>query len=476
MASTAFQNGLQPIRGFSACRWYLRFVRDPIACMQKVYRQKGLIAAVGNVFASNRPERLSVLVIGPEYNRQVFLDPALFRPSGPPWRWGSGRDGSALDRLSFGLTRMTGPQHQQQRRLVMPPFQRKAVEAYIPTVTSLTEQLLDEWSAKQSIDIWPEMRALLLRIASRTFFDLENPEVAYPLGEMLQDWFDLNYSADAWIFPFDVPGSPYRRLLRHAERVERGILAMIDEKRKTSKNGQDVLSRLIRSRDEDNGQMTDAELIGQTTVLFSGSFITASTAMTWTLFLLAQHPQVMGDLLDELEGVLHGGPPLGEEADRLPLLDAVIKESLRILPPVPLAVRKVTSPVELGGLRLQRHDRVVLGHYMTHRLPELYPAPEEFRPRRWFEIDPGPYEYAPFSAGPRSCIGYSFSMTVLKISLAMILQRFRLSVIPGTRVDRYVQVVMRPKYGLPMSVHPQDRQFRTVAVRGNIHQMVRLPS
>jgi len=465
---------LKPIRGLPACRWSLKLLHDPIACMRDAFQREGPLAAVGLPF--KRPQRLYVLAIGPEFNRPILGDPTLFRPSGPPLRWRPIREDSALHRLSFGLTRMHGPKHQQQRRLAMPPFQRKGVEGYTPTITTVTEQLLEGWAGKQSIDICPEMRALLFRISSRTLFDLENHEAAYALGHMMQEWINLSYSAGVWMVPFDFPGAPRRRLVEHAERLESGILRMIEEKRTVAAGCDDVLSLLIRSRDEGNLQMTEAELVGHSTIFFSASFLTTSNAMTWTLFLLAQHPGIMADLLDELDGTLHGAPPTTEQLEQLPLLEAVINESLRILPPVPLTVRKVNRSVELGGLQLQRHDRVLLGHYMTHRLPELYPDPEEFRPRRWFEIDPGPYEYVPFSAGPRMCIGYTFAMSVLKISLAMILQRFRLTVMPGARIDRYVDFSLSPKYGLPMSLHRQDRQFRASPVRGDIHEMVKLPS
>jgi cytochrome P450 len=443
--------------------------------MREAYRREGPLTVVGKVLPFTRRERLYALAIGPEFNRQTLGDPALFRPSGPPRRWGS-HDYCALHRLSNALPRMTGQKHQQQRRLIMPPFQSKAVDGYCRTIASATDQLLEDWAAKESLDIWPEIESLLLRISSRTLFDLENPEAAYALGRMIQEWFTLIYSPGVWIVPFDVPGSPRRLLLEFSERLEREILRMIEEKRTASAGGHDVLSRLIRIRDEDNGQMTATELVGQTTILFAASYQNVSSALTWTLFLMAQHPGAMADLLDELDGTLHGEPPTSEQLDELPLLDAVIKESLRILPPVPMTFRWVTGPVELGGLQLKGGDRVVLGHYMTHHLPELYPDPEEFRPRRWFEIDPDQHEYVPFSAGPRTCIGYNYATTVLKVSLAMILQRVRLTVMPGARIDRYVQVSLSPKYGLPMSIHRQDRQFRTSPVRGNIHEMVKLPS
>lgn len=465
-----------PIRGLNACRWYAKFFYDPIACIRDSYRTHGLLAAVGNIVPFSKSERLYALAIGPEFNRQILGNPALFCPSGPPRRWGSGRDDSALHRLSYGLTRMTGPKHQQQRRLVMPPFQKKAMDRYCHTIASAMDQLLDDWDTKHTIDMWPRIQALSMNISSRTLFDLENPKAAYALGQMIQDWLTLNYSTGVLVFPVDAPYTPYRRLLKYAERIEREILRMIEKKRTGAAGGHDVLSLLARSRDESNDQMTEAELVGQTTILFGASYETVSSALTWTVFLLAQHPGVMADLVDELHGMLHGGPPTSEQLDKLPLLEAAIKESMRILPPIPFTARKATGPVELGGLQFKRGDRVILGHYMTHHLPVPYANPEEFQPQRWCEIDPDSYAYVPFSAGPRMCIGYNFAMTALKISLSMILQRFRLTVMPGARIDRNVQVSMRPKHGMPMTLHRQDRQFRAVPVTGNIHDMVLLPS
>ncbi|MCI0482974.1 MAG: cytochrome P450, partial [candidate division NC10 bacterium] len=119
-------------------------------------------------------------------------------------------------------------------------------------------------------------------------------------------------------------------------------------------------------------------------------------------------------------------------------------------------------------------SKVIYSQYMTHHLPELYPNPERFDPDRWLSTEPSPYAYLPFGSGPRMCIGYAFSMTMLRITLAMILQRYRLSLVPGATVDRKYAVTLSPKYGMPMMVHKQDRQFSKEVPRGNIHEMVDL--
>jgi cytochrome P450 len=263
-------------------------------------------------------------------------------------------------------------------------------------------------------------------------------------------------------------------MLRRAEAIEREIEDMIEEKRRAGVTGGDVVSLLVAANREGNAWMTDEDLIGQVTIAFAASYETTANAMTWTLFLLAQHPRVAHALLDELDAVFAGAPPTADSLPRATLLEAVVKESLRILPPVPYTIRVARKPTEIGPFTALPGDRVILSHYVTHHLPELYAEPERFLPERWLTLKRGPYEYLPFSAGPRLCIGYSFAMQALKLSTAMILQRFRLSVVPGTRIDRTVRVTMSPKQGLPMQVHAADRRFECVPVRGNVLEMVEL--
>jgi cytochrome P450 len=205
--------------------------------------------------------------------------------------------------------------------------------------------------------------------------------------------------------------------------------------------------------------------------------MTSANALTWTLLLLSQHPRVAADLLDELEGVLGGDAPSVESLARLPLLDRVVKESLRVITPVPFNGRIVARPTELGGYTLPEGTEVFVSIYHTHHMPELYPRPEAFDPRRWESINPSVYEYHPFSAGPRMCIGATFAVLELKIVLSMVVQRYRLELAPRARIDRVGVIVLTSKKGLPMTLHRQDRAFdRGVGgVRGNVREMVELP-
>jgi len=252
--------------------------------------------------------------------------------------------------------------------------------------------------------------------------------------------------------------------------------AMLDARQRTGVREDDVITALIGAREARAPWMRDRDVVGQATMLFAASYETTANAMAWTLFLLSQHRQVAEDLASELDGALRGGAPGLDALEDLPLLDAVLRESMRIFPPVPYAIRLVGGGGSLGPLSLRDRDRVIVSHYVTHHLPELYPDPERFDPQRWQGLRRGPYEYLPFGAGPRTCIGINFANAAMKLALAAIASRFRLSLVPGTRVDRVVAVTLSPRGPLPMRLCAPGSAPLPAPVAGNVREMVRLPA
>jgi cytochrome P450 len=460
----------KPPTGFSAARAYIGFFHDPIAEMRQHYERYGPVAPLGPILFG-QPTKPRVLITGAEFNQQVLGDTARFRTTGQLIR---GPEGSAQQRIRFGLTRMNGAQHKQQRQLIMPAFRKSAVEGYHSLMVETATRLLDQWRAGQTYDVHSEMRAFVLQLSTAILFGTVSGE-GLALGKLMEEWQLRNFSSGVWMFPLNFPGTPYHGLLRHAERIEKEIISMVAKSRANPGKQRTVLSLLIEARDDENRGMTDEELVGQATILFGASFETAATTLTWTLFLLAQHPAVMRKLMDELDVVLSGKAPQPDDLPRLEYLSCVIKESMRILSPVPYAIRATARRVKLGPVSLPHGSTIVCGHYLTHHMPDVYPEPERFRPERWQTIDPGQYEYLPFSAGPRACIGAMFATQLLKISLASMLQRFRFSVVPGTRIDRVVRITMQPRNGMPMKIFENDRQYSASEVTGQIHEMVTLP-
>ena len=452
--------------------WFVRFFRDPIRMMRRAYAKFGPVSAIGDVIPVRSRPRLHVLAFGPEYNEQILGDPDRFRGTGQTLR---GPADSAQRRIRAGLTRMTGEKHRQQRRLIVPTLQRKAVESYYPAMVSIVDEYLAEWQAGE-IDLWRSMRGLSLRLSSRILFGVTDPKAAHRLARMIEEWGVRNFSRGVWLFPLDLPGTPYRALLAHASALEQEILRLAAEKRAEPGPPRDTLGMLVRAYDDETGdEMTDADLVGQTTILFAASYETMVNALTWTLFLIAQHPQVAHDMLDELDAELDGEAPAFDRLGDLPLLDAAIKESMRVLPPVPFTIRATMHGARIGHLDLSDGDRVVCSHFITHHMPEIYAEPERFRPERWFEIEPTQYEYLPFSAGPRLCVGYLFAMTAMKVVVTRILQKWRWTLIPNTRVDPAVRVTMAPRGPLHAILHPPDRRFEAVPLRGGLLELVDLP-
>ncbi|MCG8348511.1 MAG: cytochrome P450 [Chloroflexales bacterium] len=445
----------------------IQFFRDPIAYLRHSYQ------TYGDLVGLIEGDKLGVFAFGPEYNHYILTNPDLF--NSPSMLLFPASPDSAARRLDAGLLSMNGAHHRQQRKLIMPAFHKKHVETYRDDMVAITQQMLDTWRPKQQLDIAHEMQQLTLRIVSRTLFGLDAGQNTQHIGLMSKQWLAFLTSPQVMFLPHNLPGMPYRRALAHAERMEANLRNMIARKRANPAEQHDVIAMLIQTRDEDGTALTDAELIGQANILFLAGHETSSNALTWTLFLLAQHPAIAADLLDELKSELHGDPPTIEQLGKLPLLERVVKESMRILPPAVYAVRNNTAPFALGPYEFNDPGIVVgLSHYITHHMPELYPEPERFNPGRWNNIDPSPYEYLPFSAGPRMCIGATFALMEIKLVLATLLQRYRFALQPNARIDRHVAVTLTPRQGMPMTVMPQDRQFQRSLVHGNIHEMVYL--
>ncbi|MGH7852090.1 MAG: cytochrome P450 [Candidatus Binatia bacterium] len=455
------------LRGPATWPWYLQYLRDPIGCVISIQRRYGDFCALRPPLRLAGPRRTTVFAFGPAQNEQVLGHPEVFRTGGQGI---PGPRGSLQSQLRQGLTRMKEPKHKLQRQLVMPTVLKSSVDRYLPAMKTIIAEELECWrpGGAVNVNMDAEMRRITMRIAGETLFGEPDRERSLRFGSMVSEWLRRNYTFGATYFPVDFIGTSYRGLLKFAERLTDEIREMIRRRRANGVERGDILSVLVKARDEGMADVSEGDLLGQTAILFAASFETTATTLGWTLFLLAQSPAVTAKLRDEI----NRAP--GADLDNLPLLDAVIKESMRILPPVALTLRAVTTATELNGLPLRKGDRVICSHYLTHRIPDLYPDPNRFDPQRWFSIKPGHYEYIPFSAGPRQCIGPVFATRVIKQVLAAIVPRFCFRVVEGSRIDRDFRVTMVPRYGLPMTLHKPDESFQSVRVKGNIHQMVDL--
>ncbi len=187
--------------------------------------------------------------------------------------------------------------------------------------------------------------------------------------------------------------------------------------------------------------------------MVSAGHETTANALTWTLYLLSQHPEIAERLRAELFEVLGGRAPTLEDLASLPYTDAVVKESMRLLPPVWMVARSVIEDDEIGGFAIPAGSMVFLNAYVTHRDPRFFEAPERFMPERFVrgDVERQPkYAYFPFAGGPRVCIGNSFASMEAKLLLATIAQRYAPRLVPGHDVTPVPHVTLRPKFGMKM--------------------------
>jgi cytochrome P450 len=445
------------------------FPNDPLACLRACYRAHGPIAAL-----EENGQRV-IFTFGPEYNHRVLSDAKTYHSQFFTIR---GPRDSAQRRLTTALLAMNGDEHKRQRRIVMGPFQRQSTEGYRDAIAELIEQMLCEWQPGQTRDIFTDMTQFMLRTASSILFGFDVRDLAFSIGRATEKWVAMNHELGIGAFvPDERITAAYPKLLALADAVESEVKKMIELRRSSAQMGRDVLSLLIRAHDSDGSAMKDAELIGQSAVLFAAAHLTTANSLTWALFLLSQHPEVAVELVDELRSVLHGEVPTVAQLESLPLLDRCVKESMRVLPASSYSQRMCNEPTDLGPFSLSRGSLVVFSQFVTHHMEELYPNPEHFLPQRWETLAPSPYAYLPFGAGPRQCLGGPLAMMTIKLTLATILQRFRLHVVPGANINgKVISTMLTPTTGMPMHVLPPSAPFIEAEVHGNIHEMVCLDS
>jgi cytochrome P450 len=430
-----------------------------------------------------------VVVNGAEKNREVLTDHdryfmialpgRLFPTTSPP----PPRE-KPITRTMTGLFHVNSDEHRKHRRLLMPAFAKTRIDAYRDDMVQITEDILADYRVGETRDVHADMTELTLRVATKTLFGEDHGERGTELARKMQAWL-LTMMSPGMLFRWDLPRLPYARFLDLTSAIDRETAAIVAERRRRaartraedpSARAADMLSSLIAARDEDGSALSEDELVGHTGVIFGAGHETSTNALAWTLLLLAQHPRILRELDDEL-APLGGAPPTVADLAKLTLLDGVVRESMRLLPPVPLHPRIVAKDSELGGYALPAGSELFLSIFHMHHDPKVFPDPEAFLPRRWETSKPSVYEYNPFSAGPRMCIGASFALMEIKIVLAMLLSRFRLELPRSSRVDARVAITMAPRDGLRMTVRPRTlAPAAPTPFRGTVRRLARWPS
>ena len=459
---THYIPGPPPLSTLSGITKMIEFRRDPIAFMVRIQKRYGNLVALAGT------RKRVIAAFGAKYNEMLYADPERFQPRGFILK---GPRDSAQRRLSETLFAAKGSQDQSARGLLLAAFQSSNVGAFRDDLARILGRFQTDWQPGEKRDISVEMQKLCGAIAVKLLFGMDvNDEDNLLLAE-IEGWLQMNSSAYVRMLRANWLFTPYRRMLLRARHVERRILELLRVRSQANSAGHDVLSLLTHALENASTVPTEAQLVGQTLATLLFAFESTAHTMTWTLFLLAQHPSIQEAVLDEL-ALLRGEVPTVEQLDRLRYLDHVVTESMRILPAVVLSRRIATEDAELAPYFIPRRTRIWFSHYVTQHMPELFPEPERFRPDRWQSTSTSAGIYPPFGAGPHYCVGADFARFILKASLATLLPRWRFEVVPNARIDRRVTITLSPKQGMPMILARQDRRFEASSIRGNVREMV----
>jgi cytochrome P450 len=340
---------------------------------------------------------------------------------------------------------LDGPRHLRQRKLLLPPFQGSAVHSFRQVISDVAEQEVAGWGVGAEFAMRDRMRALTFEVICQAVFGVTDRERVGRLRAALLPIMDMGgtFFLPAVLRRDFGPLSPGGRLRRRLQRADALLYEEIALRREDADIDQraDVLSLLLRARDEQGQPMTDVELRDELMTMLAAGHETTATALAFAFDLLLRHPQVYSRLRDELAA--------GDDA----YLDAVVTESLRLRPVIDASERTLTEPRVIGGWELPAGIRVYPGIVLVHRREDLYPAADRFQPERFLDGGAESYSWLPFGGGIRRCIGAALAQAEMAEVIRVVISRVKLRPMrpePDPVVMRGITLV--PKHGTPVAV------------------------
>ncbi|MFN6483732.1 MULTISPECIES: cytochrome P450 [unclassified Nostoc] len=394
---------------------------------------------------------LSCLVTNPEYIEEVLKNRNDFIKS---------RGLRALKTLlGEGLLTAEGESWFWQRRLSQPVFHQKRINGYSQIMVEYTNRMVQTWHDGETHDIHADMMRLTLQIVMKCIFSTdvdagETKVVANALDVAMQ-WFESKRRQNFLVWEW-FPRPENIRYRDAIARMDEAIYKLIQERRNNKEKANDLLTMLMEAKDEETLQQMDDKLLRDevATLMLAGHETTANS-LSWTWLLLAQNPEVREKLELELNQVLQGKLPTLEDLGQLVYTQQIIKESMRLYPPVPLMGREAAVDTEIGDCKIPQGMAIMISQWVMHRHPKYFENPEAFQPERWtqeFEKQLPKGVYIPFGDGPRICIGKGFAQMEAALLLATIAQRFQMDLVPGYPIVPQPSITLRPENGLKVQL------------------------
>ncbi len=341
--------------------------------------------------------------------------------------------------LGNGLLTSEGEFWLRQRRMSAPAFHKEEIAAYQQIMLEETQQMIDSWDLKQPINLTTSMTQLTLKIIARTLLGLSlEDKVGQQVGEILPPGlkFMIKRITSPLNSPLWLPTRNNRQFSSSMKLLHQIIEELITMKEKQP--GDDLLSVLLRARDDEGKGMTHQQLHDEVLTFFLAGHETTAVAASWTIWLLKTNPKVEQKLRSTLG-----------TTDESTFLQAIIQESMRLLSPVWIVGREALEDDHLGDFKINKGDSVIFSSYLIHRRHDLWQDAEVFRPERWLEGKPvHKYAYFPFGGGPRLCIGNHFAMQELEIIIKELFSRYKFKLDDDSFPGADYTLTLRPKRAL----------------------------
>lgn len=395
-----------------------------------------------------------VMVSHPEALKEIF--------TAKPNQFDSGKANEIMRPFlgNNSLIVLDGKPHQRQRKLLMPPFHGHRMKAYGQLIGQITKDVIQQWKVGQKLKTRKVMQEITLRVMLQAVFGLDQGERYHqlkplldasqatfttPLGSSLIFISALQKDLGAW--------SPWGKYIRRQQQIDQILYAEIQDRQENPQlNGDDILSLMLAARDEAGQPMTKEELRDELLTLVSAGHDSTATALAWAIYCITQKAEVRDKILDEVQAL--GETPDPMDIVKLPYLNAVVCETLRMYPVTPVAFPRIAkTPIEIQGRLYEAGTTLFPALYLAHRREELYPQPQEFRPERFLGQKFSQFEYCPFGGGNRGCIGMAFAPFEMKLILATVLSHWRLDLISKTPIKPVrLGVTISPQGGVPVQV------------------------
>ncbi|GAA4798754.1 cytochrome P450 [Streptomyces ziwulingensis] len=354
--------------------------------------------------------------------------------------------------LGDSVVTAAGQEHVRKRRQLQPAFAPPEIARYVDTMRAETDAVVDDWTPGRPLDVREAMVGLSLDMLAKTVFSGSLDETTFRrlradlsvvmngVGArvMLPDWFER------------LPLPVNRRFLAARDAVRATVERAVGELEASGHDTGDMLSLLLRTTDEETGRpLSGHQICSEILTLAVAGTETTASVLSWVLYELARHPGVERRVLAELDEVLGGRPITFGDLTRLPYLDRVVQETLRLHHTGWLVTRRTVTETRLGQWSVPAGTELAYCQHALHRDPALFPAPEHFDPDRWLDDSQAraytPQAFLPFGAGRHKCIGERFALTELVTAVATILRRVRLELAPGRTVRPVARATVRPR-------------------------------